>query len=238
MCVRASTFRCHCLCACVFACACKRMWYVLIPGKQTAVWPGRLVLSECVYLNSPQSLSVLPSITRLKWLRALLCLTRKHTLLKYDDMTVRVLLTACDYLCLCQDRMQCFLGWCSRWCFHCSPLWPWLCKQVCKVTMSAGAVLHWQRPINRLNTHVMPTWHITHIMSRCVPNHNRGASRTGVNVHKRDRASARRYEIHTLSCTHCMFTHTTSPPAWRMTSSFEGMTLSPCCLSLGSRPAL
>lgn len=40
--------------------------YVLIRGKQTAVQPSRFVLSECVYLNSPPSLSVRPSITRLE----------------------------------------------------------------------------------------------------------------------------------------------------------------------------
>lgn len=149
----------------------QRMWYVLIHGKQTAVRPGRLVLSECVYLNSPQSLSVLPSITCLRRQRALLGLTHKHTVtlaLKiwwYDCMRLCIYcsqrMTNC--LCLCPFRMRCCLGSWRRWCFHSGPLWPWWCKRVCNVIMGGGEELLWQAAINRLidACHANMT-HLTH----------------------------------------------------------------------------
>lgn len=230
------------MCTRLHACMCtQRMWYVLIHGKQTAVQPGRLVLSECVYLNSPQSLSVRPSITHLRRKCALLCLAHKHTnthtlamRLKYDDMTVRVLLTLCDCLCHCQFLMHCCLGLYRRWCFHSGPLWPWLCKQVCKVTISEGEEQYWQGPINRLSR---PCKHDTYRTSRHSVCHRRRFKDRCVCL-QRERASTCKQRRSTFSCTQSMYAHATSPPAWRMTSSFEGMTLSPRCLSLGSRPGL
>lgn len=149
----------------------QHMWYVLIRGKQTAVRRGRLVLSESVYLNSPPSLFVQPSIT---------CLPRTQTYAYLGAL--RMMLKR--RLCLCQFCMRCYLGFYGRWCFHCSSSWPWMCKLLCEVTECEGVLTE-----GLSSEMTYPTRHIT----LCSLPHTHCAERPGVSVYKWEPASTCKY---------------------------------------------